>query len=118
MATFGENLRALRKSRGYSQDRFAREIGSNQMTLSSWEVGTRMPSLGTMQRIADTFHVPLSSLLPMESTGMEDDFLLGLSDIMKIKPDLRVLFDRAKYLSEEDLRIVISVVCALTKGAV
>ena len=68
MPTFAENLRQLRKSRGYSQDRFAKMIGSNQVTLSSWEVGYRMPSLATIQEIADTFNVPLSSLISIQDS--------------------------------------------------
>ena len=118
MPTFGENLRELRKSRGYSQDRFAREIGSNQMTLSSWEVGTRMPALSTIQHIADTFHVPLSSLISLESTGKEEDGDRELLDLIKSNPMIRELVDRSRYLSDADIRMLLDVISALTRTRV
>ena len=118
MPTFGENLRELRKSRGYSQDRFAREIGSNQMTLSSWEVGTRMPALSTIQHIADTFHVPLSSLISLESTGKEEDGDRELLDLIKSNPMIRELVDKSRYLSDADIRMLLDVISALTRTRV
>ena len=118
MPTFGENLRNLRKSRSLSQDRFAREIGSNQVNVSSWELGTRMPNLATIKHIADTFHVPLSSLISLESTGLDDDYIREVSDMMKERPKLRLLFDKAKYMTDGDVDIVISVINAITKDLV
>lgn len=118
MSTFGDNLRELRKSRGYSQDKFAREIGSNQMTLSSWEVGTRMPALSTIQHIADTFHVPLSSLISLESTGKLEDGDRELLDLIKSKPMVRELISSARYLSDEDMSTILNVAQALVRAKV
>lgn len=115
MPTFGENLKNLRKSRGYSQDRFAREIGSNQVNVSSWELGTRMPNLATIKHIADTFHVPLSSLISMEDTGKEEDFIAEVADALRNNPKIRMLFDRARFMSSSDLDAVLGVVEAITK---
>lgn len=115
MPTFGENLRELRKSRGYSQDKFAKVIGSNQMTVSSWEIGTRMPALSTIKRIADAFKVPLSSLISLEESGVEDDYVREVADMLQQDPKIRLLFDRAKYLSQTDLDAVLGVVAAITR---
>jgi len=118
LSTFGDNLRELRKSRGYSQDKFAREIGSNQMTLSSWEVGTRMPSLQTIKRIADTFHVPVSSLISMESFGNEADADRELLDLIKENSKIKELVSSARYLSTEDIETVLIVAKALVRSKV
>lgn len=118
MPSFGDNLRELRKSRGYSQDKFAKLIGSNQMTLSSWEVGTRMPALSTIQRIADTFHVPLSSLIALDSTGKEEDADRELLDLIKAKPMIRELVDKARYLSDDDMSTILNVAQALVRAKV
>lgn len=115
MPTFGENLRELRKSRGYSQDKFAREIGSNQMTLSSWEVGTRMPQLSTIQHIADVFHVPLSSLISLNSTGKEEDVDRELMDLIKSNQKVSSLLTKARYMSDDDIDVLLVVANALTK---
>lgn len=118
MSTFGNNLRALRKSRGYSQAAFAKEIGSNQVTLSSWEVGSRIPSLSVIKGIADTFHVPLSSLIPMDTTGNEEDADRELLDLIQSNPMVRKLVDKSRYLSDADLRMLMDVIDALTRARV
>lgn len=115
MSTFGENLKELRKSRGYSQDKFARVIGSNQVNVSSWELGTRMPKLETVKHIADTFKVPLSSLISLEETGMDDDYVRQIADLLKERSKLKTVIDKARYLSDEDLDVIVSMVNALTK---
>lgn len=118
MPTFGENLKALRKSRGYSQDRFAKEIGSNQVNVSAWELGTRKPYLETIKHIAKTFHVPLSSLISIEDSGNEDDFVREIADVLQRDPKVRMLFDRTRYMSQSDLDTVLSVVNAITRERV
>lgn len=118
MPTFGENLKELRKSRGYSQDRFAREIGSNQVNVSAWELGTRMPQISTIRHIADVFHVPLSSLISFESTGIEEDGDRELLDVIKGNPKIRQLVDKARYLSNADINMLLDVIGALTRTRV
>ena len=115
MPTFGENLRELRKSRGYSQQKFSELLGSNQMTVSSWEVGTRMPSLQTIQHIAEVFHVPVSSLISLEAIGNEDDSDRELLDLLKSNPKIRTIVDKSRYLSNADLNMLIDVISALTR---
>lgn len=118
MPTFGENLKELRKSRGYSQDRFAREIGSNQVNVSAWELGTRMPLLPTIKHIADVFHVPLSSLISLETSGNEEDADRELLDIIQSNQLVRKLVDKSRYLSDADLRMLLDVIDALTRTRV
>ena len=115
MTILGDNLRKLRTSRGFSQDRFAREIGSNQVSVSAWEIGSRTPNMETVKHIAAVFHVPVTSLISVEESGHEDDFVREVSDVIRQNPKVRLLFDRAKYLSASDLDTVLSVVNAITR---
>ena len=115
MPSFGENLTELRKSRGYSQDKFAKAIGSNQVTVSSWEVGTRMPNVAMIKHIADTFKVPVSTLISLDETGMDDDYVRQVADILKNHDKIRLLFDKLKYLNEHDLNVVAGVIEAITR---
>ena len=115
--TLGENIRKLRQSRGLSQDRFAKTIGNNQVNVSAWEIGTRNPSLATVRHIADTFNVPLSSLIPL-SEDNEDDCVREVAELLQRDPKVRLLFDRAKYLSPSDLDTVLAVIGAITKERV
>ena len=115
MATLGENIRALRKSRNYSQERFAELIGSNQVTLSCWELDQRRPSFEMIKQIASTFQVPVSSLLPIESSGHVEDSDRELLDVLHSNPKIRLLFDKTRYMDPSDLDAVIGVVNAIAK---
>jgi len=116
MPSFGENLKTLRKSRGYSQDRFAREIGSNQVNVSAWEIGTRIPSVSTIKHIADVFDVPFSSLIPLADSGNDDDFVREVADALHRDPKVRLLFDKTRYMTSEDLDAVLGVVNAISRS--
>ena len=118
MPTFGENIRALRKSRGLSQAKFAELIGSNQMTVSSWEVGTRLPLVPTIRHIAEVFHVPVSTLMSFETSGEATDEDRELLDLIKQNPKIRQLVDKSRYLSNADINMLLDVIGALTKTRV
>lgn len=115
MGTFGENLRDLRVSRGYSQFQFARIINSNQITVSSWERDARMPPVETIRSIANAFHAPLTALLPIADTGYEEDSIKEVVDAFHHDPKIRLLFDKARFLTSEDLDAVLGVVNAITR---
>ena len=115
MSAFGDNLKDLRKSRGYTQDRFARVIGTNQVNVSAWELGTRRPNLETIKHIAEIFRVPVSTLISLSETGNSDDYVQEIADMLHEHPKVRMMFDRAKYLSESDLDAVLNIIDAITR---
>lgn len=118
MASFGENLRALRKSKGYSQEKFAKVINSNQANVTAWERGARMPTLNTIRRIADVFDIPVSMLLPLGDVGTEEDADRELLDYINSNRLIREIIDKSRYLSEADIRMLLDVVNALTRAKV
>lgn len=118
MSVFGDNLRNLRKSRGYTQEKFAEVIHSNQANVTAWERGFRMPSLATIQEIADIMHVPLSSLISIQNTGEEDDLVREVADLLHRDPKVRLLFDKTRFMSSSDLDIVLGVVSAISRERV
>lgn len=88
------------------------------MSVSAWEVGSRTPTMETIKHIASVFHVPVTSLLSVDESGEDDDFVREISDVMRQNPKVRLLFDRAKYLKPEDLDTIISVIGAITRERV
>ena len=60
---FGLAVAALRKEKGYSQERFALEANIARKYMSDIENGKRNVSLDVMMRIADKLDVKLSVLL-------------------------------------------------------
>ena len=77
-----------------------------------------MPSLATIKHVADVFHVPLSSLISLEEIGNADDSDRELLDVIKQNPKVRQLVDKARYLSNSDLNMILDVVGALTRTRV
>lgn len=112
---FGENLRALRKSRGYSQMKFAEAIGATQAAVSAWEVGIREPEFSVIFNIAAKFQVPVSSLIPLEESGMDEDVVQKAADMLHRNPRLCLTFDKTKYFDEKQMGVVMSVIDAIAK---
>ena len=112
---FGENLRALRKSRGYSQMKFAEVIGATQAAVSAWEVGIREPEFSVIFDIAAKFQIPVSSLIPLEESGMDEDVVQKAADMLHRNPRLCLTFDKTKYFDEKQMGVVMSVIDAIAK---
>ena len=55
----GRAILSLRKDRGWSQKRLAREIGHDHSYVSHLEAGNRVPSMGLLTSIADALDVPV-----------------------------------------------------------
>ena len=115
MRTFAENIRALRKSRGYTQEKFAEVIGTKQVNVSAWELGTRTPYLATIREIADTFKVPLSSLISIEDTGIDEDYVNSIAESLQREPRLKTIFDKLLYMPSSDIDALIGIVNAMAK---
>ena len=61
--TFTNNkIAELRKEKGLSQRKLAKEIGTSQANLSRWEQGLNEPSIIECWKIADYFDVSIDVL--------------------------------------------------------
>ena len=60
---FSENLFALRKARGMSQQEVARQVGASQQCVSQWEKGIIEPTLTFLWTLADLFEVSVDELI-------------------------------------------------------
>jgi len=58
-----ENLKRLRKSKGYSQEQLAVQLNVVRQTVSKWEKGLSVPDAEMLMDIAELFDVPVSDLL-------------------------------------------------------
>ena len=57
------NLRALRKSKGYTQVALQMKTGIEQALLSKFENGERIPPTETLLRLADFYNVSIDYIL-------------------------------------------------------
>jgi len=70
----GENIRNLRKQKGYSQETFAQQLNVVRQTVSKWEKGYSVPDAETLREIAELLETPVSVLLgsTIEETTAEN----------------------------------------------
>lgn len=61
--TIGQNIRRLRKERNMTQLHLAKIINLHRATLSSYELGKRLPDIFILISIADAFQVSLDVLV-------------------------------------------------------
>ena len=70
---FNENLRELRKSKGFTQEELATKINVVRQTVSKWEKGLSVPDADSLQKIADVLDVEVSQLLGAKIEMKEDN---------------------------------------------
>ena len=74
----GRNIAVLRKQRNWTQSQLAERIGVDTETISRFERGATLPSLMTLERLAQSLKVALPELLA-ESSSRADDQAVTLS---------------------------------------
>lgn len=68
MSTIGDRIKKVRKIKGYTQQRFAEELGLKQNTIATYEMNKTAPSERTLSDICEKF-------------GVDSDWLrLGIGD--------------------------------------
>lgn len=58
-----ENLKMLRKAKGYSQEELAAKVHVVRQTVSKWEKGLSVPDAELLMRTAEVLEVPVAQLL-------------------------------------------------------
>jgi len=109
----GENLAQLRKSSGYSQQEFANRLNVSQSVVSAWESGVREMSLATIWEICDLFKVPVSTLLPISDSGMDEDTAKSIAEKMTTEPKWKLLFEKLDKIGPKKLDALLSFLDAI-----
>lgn len=80
---FGENLKILRKRRGFSQEELAARLHVVRQTISKWEKNLSVPDSDTLIRLAEILEVSVSELLgaKIENENVTSDAAEQLSRI-------------------------------------
>ena len=84
-----ENIKALRKSRGMTQEELALRLNVVRQTVSKWEKGLSVPDAEMLQKIAEALDTTVSQLLDSQPVQEESDLvaeqLARISEQMAIK---------------------------------
>lgn len=66
---FSDNLRRLRRSKGYTQERAAERLGVSSQSVSRWERGNTLPDVLLLPAIAELYCVTVDDLYRENSTA-------------------------------------------------
>ena len=112
-----ENLNRLLEERNITQQELAEYIGVTQASVSNWCKGIKMPRMDKIDKICQYLDVERSALLKdsIEYKYYLDSAAAKVAEELYKRDDLRVLFDAAGDVSEEDIRYVATLLEKLKK---
>lgn len=87
----GENIRILRKRKGYSQETLAQQLHVVRQTVSKWEKGLSVPDAQMLSRLAELLEVSVSDLLGSKVADAEEER----------EPDLQAIAQQLAILNEQ-----------------
>ncbi len=79
-----ENIKAIRKSKGLSQEELAVKLNVVRQTISKWEKGLSVPDSDMLLSISETLETPVSILLGETVIESKVDDLKAISEKLEI----------------------------------
>ncbi len=79
-----ENIKAIRKSKGLSQEALAIRLNVVRQTISKWEQGLSVPDSDMLLSISEVLETPVSTLLGETVTESKVDDLKAISEKLEI----------------------------------
>ena len=79
-----ENMKAIRKSKGLSQEELAAKLNVVRQTVSKWEQGLSVPDADMLISLSEAFETPVSTLLGETVMESEVDDLKAISEKLEI----------------------------------
>lgn len=79
-----ENIKAIRKSKGLSQEELAVKLNVVRQTISKWEHGLSVPDSDMLISISEVFETPVSTLLGETIIESKPDDLKAISEKLEI----------------------------------
>ena len=79
-----ENIKAIRKSKGLSQQELAINLNVVRQTISKWEQGLSVPDSDMLISLSEVLETPVSTLLGETVTEAEADNLKAISEKLEL----------------------------------
>ena len=106
---FSENLKTLRKQKGYTQEELAARLNVVRQTVSKWEKGLSVPDAELLLRLAEILEVPVSTLL---GAAIPDDKKLDdiAEQLARINEQLAMKNRRSRFIWRIVAYVLIAIV--------
>ena len=79
-----ENIKAIRKSKGLSQEELAVKLNVVRQTISKWEQGLSVPDSEMLLSLSETLETPVSTLLGEAVAETKGDDLKVISEKLEV----------------------------------
>lgn len=101
--TFAENLKLIRKKRGFTQKEIAERLGVSQPNYAQYENGKRKPKVETIRRIADALGVNIAVI---SENPFDDPEIKFYADTRHLYSLMNVLENTLLLSSTEKTKII------------
>ena len=105
-----ENIKAIRKSKGLSQQELAVKLNVVRQTISKWEQGLSVPDSDMLVFISEVLETPVSTLLGETVTETEVDRLKAISEKLEV---INLQLAQKKTTSRKMLHWLLISLCAV-----
>ena len=103
-----ENIRAIRKSKGLSQEELAIKLNVVRQTISKWEQGLSVPDSDMLLAISEALETPVSTLLGETVAETKAEDLSAISQRLEV---INLQLARRKDMHRKILRGVCIALC-------
>ena len=104
-----ENIKAIRKSKGLSQQDLADKLNVVRQTISKWEQGLSVPDSDLLISLSEALETPVSTLLGETVMEAEVDAVKALSEKLEI---INLQLARRKVMRRAILHWLLIALCA------
>ena len=104
-----ENIKAIRKSKGLSQQELAVKLNVVRQTISKWEQGLSVPDSDMLLSLSEALTTPVSTLLGETVVVSEADAVKAISEKLEI---LNLQLARRATFRRAVLHLLLIAVCA------
>lgn len=105
-----ENIKAIRKSKGLSQQELAVKLNMVRQTISKWEQGLSVPDSDLLIALSEALETPVSTLLGETVVETEVDTVKALSEKLEI---INLQFAQGKERRRKILHWLLISLCAV-----
>lgn len=105
-----ENIKAIRKSKGLSQEELAIKLNVVRQTISKWEQGASVPDSDMLIAVAEILETPVSTLLGETIVAPKADDLKAISEKLEV---INLRLARRKETRRRVIHWLLIVLCAV-----
>lgn len=105
-AIMAENIQRLMDSKGVDRNQICADLGFKYTTFTDWVKGNTYPRIDKIEIMAQYFGVNKSDLVEKHIEGgyYTDKEAAEYAEMLRTRPNARLLFSAAKDISKEDMQ--------------